>query len=140
MRSVAGSSSQIARDTLPLMRSLGKRKLFGVLLLVGLVVAIVTTAGLVELHDEILEASSQQVDQALQSWVHGFSSPALTRLMQLLSLIGSPFVLAPAVMLAALWMVWRGLKDDAVLVVVAAFGGVVLDEVMKLHFKRLRPD
>src|ERR1700712_2545309 len=122
------------------MRSLGKRKLFGVLLLVGLAVAIVTTAGLVELHDEILEASSQQVDQALQSWVHGFTSPALTRVMQLLSWIGSPFVLAPAVMLAALLMWWRGLKDDAVLVVVAAFGGVVLDEVMKLHFKRLRPD
>jgi undecaprenyl-diphosphatase len=32
------------------------------------------------------------------------------------------------------------MKDDAVLVTAAALGGVALDEVMKLHFKRLRPD
>jgi hypothetical protein len=31
-------------------------------------------------------------------------------------------------------------KDDAVLVAAAALGGVALDEVMKLHFKRLRPE
>jgi undecaprenyl-diphosphatase len=57
-----------------------------------------------------------------------------------LSWIGSPFALTPAVALAAGLLWWRGLKDDAVLVAAAALGGVVLDEVMKLHFKRLRPE
>ena len=42
------------------MRSLRKRKLLGVLLLVGFGAALVTTFGLVELHDEILKASFQQ--------------------------------------------------------------------------------
>ena len=123
-----------------LMRSLRKRKLFAVLLLVGFGVALVTTFGLVELHDEILKASFEQRDQAIQSWVHGFATPTLTKVMRGLSWIGSPFVLTPAVALAAGLLWWRGLKDDAVLVAAAALGGVALDEVMKLHFKRLRPE
>ena len=47
------------------MRSLRKRKLFGALLLVGFVVALVTTSGLVKLHDEILKTSFEQRDQAI---------------------------------------------------------------------------
>jgi undecaprenyl-diphosphatase len=122
------------------MRSLRKRKLFGVLLLVGLGVALVTTSGLVELHDEILKASFEQRDQAIQSWVHGFTRPWLTEVMSGLTWIGSPVVLVPAVTFAAGLLWWRRRKDDAVLVAAAALGGVALDDVMKLHFKRLRPD
>src|SRR3984957_16335814 len=122
------------------MRSLRKRKLFGWLLLVGFGAALITTAGLVKLHDEILKASFEQRDQAIQSWVHGFATPALTKVMRALSWIGSPFVLTPVVALAAGLLWWRGLKDDAVLVASAALGGIALDEVMKLHFKRLRPE
>jgi undecaprenyl-diphosphatase len=122
------------------MRSLRKRKLFGALLLVGFGVALVTTSGLVKLHDEILKASFEQRDQAIQSWVHGFARSMLTEAMSGLSWIGSPFVLTPAVALAA-GLMWRwGLKDDAVLVAAAALGGVALNEVMKLHFKRSRPE
>ena len=123
-----------------LMRSLRKRKLLGALLLVGFGAALVATFGVVELHDEILKASFEQGDQAIQSWVHGFTRPMLTEMMRGLSWIGSPFALVPAVTLAAGLMWWRGLKDDAVLVMAAALGGVALDEVMKLHFKRLRPE
>jgi undecaprenyl-diphosphatase len=112
----------------------------GALLLVGFGAALVATFGVVELHDEILKASFEQGDQAIQSWVHGFTRPMLTEMMRGLSWIGSPFALVPAVTLAAGLMWWRGLKDDAVLVMAAALGGVVLDEVMKLHFKRLRPE
>jgi len=122
------------------MRSLRKRKLFGALLLVGFGVALVTTTGLVKLHDEILKAPFEQRDQAIQSWVHGFTRPMLTEVMSGLSWIGSPFVLTPAVTLAAGLMWWRRRKDDAVLVAAAALGGVALNEVMKLHFKRLRPE
>ncbi len=114
--------------------------MFGVLLAVGLGAALVATFGLVELHDEILEASSVLADQALQSWVHGFTRPWLTVVMEALSWIGSPFALGPAVMIAVVVLWWRRFSDDAVLVAAAAFGGVLLDEVMKLHFKRLRPD
>jgi membrane-associated phospholipid phosphatase len=128
------------RDTLRLMRSLRKRKLLGALLLVGFGAALVATSGLVKLHDEILKASFGQGDQAIQSWVHGLARPMLTQVMVGLSWIGSPFALVPAVALAAGLMCWRGMKDDAVLVVAAALGGVALNEVMKLYFKRLRPD
>ncbi len=114
--------------------------MFGWLLLVGFGAALITTAGLVKLHDEILNASFEQRDQAIQGWVHGFARPMLTEAMRGLSWIGSPLVLTPAVTLAAGLMWWRKLKDDAVLVAAAALGGVALDEVMKLHFKRIRPD
>ena len=52
------------------------------LLLVGFGAALVTTFGLVELHDEILKSSFEQGDQALQSWVHGFATPLLTEMMR----------------------------------------------------------
>jgi undecaprenyl-diphosphatase len=122
------------------MRSLRKRKLFAALLLVGFAVALVTTAGLVKLHDEILKASFERRDQAIQTWVHGFASPMLTEAMRALSWIGSPYAVTPAVILAAGLMWWWGRKDAAVLVAAAALGGVGLDEVMKWHFKRARPD
>jgi undecaprenyl-diphosphatase len=115
-------------------------KLFATALLVGFAVALVTTAGLVKLHDEILRAPFEQRDQAIQSWVHGFATPMLTEAMRGLSWIGSPFVLVPAVTLAVGLLGWRGLNNDAVLVAAAALGGLALDEVMKLHFKRSRPD
>ena len=122
------------------MRSLRKRKLFAALLLVGFLVSLVTTSGLVMLHDEILNESFEQRDQAIQSWTHGFASPRLTEVMRGLSWIGSPFALVPTITLAVglMWR-WRR-KDDAILVAAAALGGVALDEVMKLHFKRLRPE
>ncbi len=122
------------------MRSLRKRTVSGVLLLVGLAASLVVTYGLVELHDEILEASFRHWDQAIQSWVHGLASPMLTQVMLGLSWIGSPYALVPAVALAAGLLWWRRMKDDAVLVIAAALGGVALNEVMKLYFKRLRPD
>ena len=122
------------------MRSLRKRKLFGALLVVGFGAALITTFGLVELHDEILKSSFEQGDQAIQAWVHSFTTPLLTEIMRGLTFIGSPFVLAPSVTLAAALLWWRNLKDSAVLVAAAAAGGIALDEVMKLHFKRLRPD
>ena len=122
------------------MRSLRKWKLSGTLLLVGFGAALVATSGLVKLHDEILKASFRYWDQAIQSWVHGLATPMLTQGMLALSWIGSPFALVPAVALAAGLLWWRGLKNDAVLVVAAALGGVALNEVMKLYFKRSRPD
>lgn len=64
----------------------------------------------------------------------------LTEVMRGLSWIGSPFALVPIVSVAVALM-WRlGRKDNATVVAAAALGGVALDEVMKWHFKRLRPD
>lgn len=93
-----------------------------------------------KLHDEILKASFEQRDQALQGWVHGFARPMMTEVMSGLSWIGSPFMLVPSVALAVGLMWWWGLKNDAVLVAAAALGGVALAEVMKLHVKRSRPE
>ena len=109
-------------------------------MLVGLVAALVATSGLVDLHDEILEASFVNWDQTIQSWVHGLTTPLLTQVMLGLSWMGSPIALVPAVALAAGLLWWQRMKEDAVLVVAAALGGVALNEVMKLYFKRLRPD
>jgi undecaprenyl-diphosphatase len=122
------------------MRSLKKRKLFRAMLLVGFLVTVTVMLGLIPLHDAIAKTHFAQVDRGLQGWVHGFNSPKLTWVMFGLSTIGSPLVLVPVVTLAAGLLWWRRLKDDAVLVAAAALGGTGLDEVLKLHFKRVRPD
>lgn len=122
------------------MRSRHSRHSLASLLVIGLAAAALATSGLVELHDHILHPTFLAGDQAIQNWVHSFTSPSLTILMRLVSAIGSPFTIAPAVAIAATTLWLRKYHDDAILVAAAAFGAAALDELMKLHFKRTRPD
>ena len=58
----AAESYENTRVPLRLMRSLRKRKLFGMLLLAGFGAALVATLGLVAVHDEILKAPFERRD------------------------------------------------------------------------------
>lgn len=117
-----------------------KWKRFVVFLLVGLFGVGSLLYVLAEFHEEIAEPFLTYLDLHLQSAVHGYSSPALTRVMLELTWIGSPGFLFPSAALVAAFLWWRRLLRDAGIFATAMMGAGMLIGVLKLYFHRARPD
>jgi undecaprenyl-diphosphatase len=112
---------------------------FALLLLAGLIMSTVVTLMMAKVHEEISQPFLEHVDQSILQNIHAHDTPALTRLAFTLTFIGSPKALVPGILIAAivLWIV--KLRHDAVLLVVAIGGAALIDTVLKLHFRRIRP-
>jgi membrane-associated phospholipid phosphatase len=115
-------------------------KLFGALLLVGLVATGVMMLTLAEVHEHLGGPRMEHWDEQLQDHIHGDTTPRMTRLMFALTRIGSPQVLAPAIPALAALLWWRRLRHAAVVWLIATGGAGALVGVLKLHFRRVRPD
>src|SRR6185312_8842941 len=79
-------------------------------------------------------------DERLQEDIHNDASPGLTRYAFALSLIGSPKVLTPMILLFAALLWWRELRNASIVWLIATGGAGVLVLLLKLHFRRVRPD
>ena len=117
-----------------------KRKLFAILLLLGLAATSVMMLTLAEVHEHLGGPRMERWDDHIQDRVHGDTTPGLTRVMFALTWIGSPAVLAPAIPLLAAVFWWRGLRRAPVVWLAATCGAAVLVTLLKLHFRRVRPD
>jgi undecaprenyl-diphosphatase len=76
----------------------------------------------------------------VQAWAHARSSPALTRVMETLTVAGKPSCALPLCALAAWWLWARLRRREATLLLCSMLGAGVLDTALKLHFKRTRPE
>jgi undecaprenyl-diphosphatase len=115
-------------------------KLFGALLLVGLVATSVMMLTIAEVHEHIYGARLMRLDERVQGDVHRDTTPGLTRVMFALTWIGSPEVLGPVIPLLAAVLWWRGLRRAPVVWLAATGGASMLVLLLKLHFRRVRPD
>ena len=115
-------------------------RLFGALLLVGLVATSVMMLTLAEIHEEILEPDTVHQDVRIQHEVHEETASVLTRVMFGLSWIGSPQVMVPAIPLLAALLWLRRLHHAAWVLLISTAGAGVLNTALKLHFRRVRPD
>jgi undecaprenyl-diphosphatase len=117
-----------------------KRKLFAVLLLIGLVASGTMMLSLAEVHEHLGGRHMEHWDERIQDHVHGDATPRMTRLMFALTRIGSPKTLTPAipVFTALLW--WRRFRHAAWVWLIATGGAALLVAMLKLHFHRIRPD
>ena len=80
-----------------------------------------------------------QFDEHVRAMIHEHSSPLLTRIMQSLSLLGSPVSLASLTVVSFLIFRQSGWNRGAILLAVCMVGAEVLDQVLKLSFRRARP-
>jgi len=117
-----------------------KKRRVAVSLLVGLVGVSILLVMLAEFHEETAEPFLTSLDLHLQSIVHGYTSPALTRMMLGLTWLGSPAMLFPSSVVIAALLWWRRLRRDMVTFVTAMIGAGILLGVLKLYFHRVRPD
>lgn len=90
--------------------------------------------------DEILELETLQSDQRIYAWVHGWDSPELHSVMLGFTRLGSGPIVVCLSLLVLFWL-WFEQKSKRALTlfVVANLGGLVLNRLLKLLFRRARP-
>lgn len=89
------------------------------------------------IHHELPRLSG--FDREVQAAVHGWSSPLLTASMLALTGIGSIFDFSCALLFTMAWLIGQKRVHPAALLGAAMAGGLILNDTLKLHFKRLRP-
>ena len=91
------------------------------------------------LADEVFEGHARRFDDTVRNAVHQYASPALTRVMVIVSALGSEVlaVVFVAAVTAFLLLKWR---RAAIWLMLTAAGGLVLQVALKLGFHRTRPE
>lgn len=109
--------------------------------MVGIVVGSVASSllALTALHANLDLPLIRRFDREAQMFVHGWTSPAVTRMMLALTWLGAIkiFAVALASFILLLWM-QRRIREGALLAF-SLIGAFLLNEGLKLHFHRARP-
>lgn len=89
---------------------------------------------------QVFRNAAMDFDAAVRDGVHAWATPPLTAFFRVVTQFGSEVVLVP---LGSV-VVWRfaaaGRRHAAVLFVIAALGGEALDFMLKVLFRRTRPE
>ncbi len=89
---------------------------------------------------EVLGGASQQFDTAVRNAIHAHATAPLTDAMLAMTQFGSPAALI-VFTLGAVWILRNhGRPHAAVLLVICLLGGEALDGILKLIFRRPRPE
>ena len=115
------------------------RLALGSLLLVGMMTAIAALFFFGWLADEMLEGDTVRFDEVVRNFVHEAAFPALTSAMQLASFLGSTLFLVIFGVLIVITLYLRKHRHGAVIFTVTTIGSSVLMVILKLAFKRPRP-
>ena len=92
-----------------------------------------------KLAEEVWQRQSFSFDDPILLWLHGHSTPFLSRIMLGLSLVGGyPLLVGSGLLCAAFWA--RGRGRDALFVALCIGGVSALNVTAKLIFQRARPD
>ncbi len=78
-------------------------------------------------------------DLLWQARIHSLASPLLTHVMVAFTWIGSIKIFATALTIALIYLALRDGLHDAILLFTAIAGAFILNETLKLHFHRMRP-
>jgi undecaprenyl-diphosphatase len=112
-----------------------KRTLLAGFVSAGLALAIFAWLAASVLRGEIVE-----FDSAVRDAVHSRASPWMTRFMRSVTRLGSELIMAPLGLLIAWRLVAAGRRHAAVLLLIASAGGETLNQLLKLLFRRPRPE
>jgi len=108
-------------------------------LVTGFVVAVATLVLFGVLAEDVATHEAIVFDGQANTALHRFATPILDVVMNTATLLGSAYVLGPLVLLVLIALLVTRRKRTAAFLAVAAVGGALLDEVLKLTFQRARP-
>ena len=111
----------------------------GIFLVGGLLVAVAGTGAFVAIASEVREGETQAFDEAVIRWLGENRTPALDAVMIEVTALGTGTVVLMIVAIAALFLTLSARKYSAILLLVAASGGILLNGILKLGFDRPRP-
>ena len=90
--------------------------------------------------NEMLRGQTMHFDMAVRGQIHSWATPLLTRSMRGVTLLGS----AELLVLFGVVLIWRLMAQKriraAVVLLIAVIGGEALDQVLKIMFRRPRPE
>jgi undecaprenyl-diphosphatase len=107
--------------------------------IMGAVAYLVCLVGVVVIGWLVGQPEIPPIDAASTSFLHGLASPSLDALMVAVTGLGSSVVLASIAGMAAVLLAVRRRRAEAVFVVLALVGTLVLNETLKLLVQRPRP-
>ena len=113
---------------------------FGIFVLAGAAFALLGTWAFAEFAQKVTSGSTQALDDAVLRWILPHRDPALDAIMLEITSLGTASVVTMVVGVAALFLWLNKHKHSAVLLFVSTFGGVILNNLLKLGFSRQRPD
>jgi undecaprenyl-diphosphatase len=90
--------------------------------------------------EDVHGQEANALDTLLTPLLHSLSSPFLDSAMNALTALGSPPVVLLLLAVALTLLIWRRHRAEALFLVVAMVGSVVLNESLKLVFHRPRPE
>lgn len=88
---------------------------------------------------DVLRHQTIRFDAVVRDALHSLATPGLTRFFETVTWFGSELFLVPFGIFAFWRLAAAGRKHAAALFALAALGGEILDEVLKLAFHRGRP-
>jgi undecaprenyl-diphosphatase len=112
---------------------------FGIFLFSGTAVAIVFTWAFSELAQRVRKGSTQPFDDAIMHWVGAHQSSRVQSVMLEATSLGTGTVVGMIVLIAGTFLWLNHHRHSAVLLVVATLGGSLLDNLLKIGFRRPRP-
>ena len=111
----------------------------GIFLVSGAVIALVATLGFGELAETVMAGRTQQFDESVLRWMGTHHTKLLDGAMLEITALGTGTVVIMIVCISALFLWLTRHRYSALLLLVAAGGGLVLNLVLKLFFDRPRP-
>ena len=125
----------------PIINSLGQLlRQIGWSIVIGLAGSILLLIVFSELTEDIFRNEFTKIDDNFELWVHSLASPALDVFFNIFTTIGgvAGISVLTALTFGLLWR--RGHLHSAWLVVLASGGGIVINQILKLLFRRPRPE
>ena len=90
--------------------------------------------------NEVVERESIHFDLPILHWVHSLASPALDRIVPIMTDIGGPIggALLAGIVTVIFWL--KGKKREAYVLAFSSAGAAILNVLLKVTFMRARPD
>jgi undecaprenyl-diphosphatase len=111
----------------------------GLVLVAGAAIAVGATWMFVELADVVREGATQEFDEAVLRWMATHQRPWLQHTMFEITLLGTGLVLMVMVAVSAMFLWLSDHRFSALLLLIATWGGVAINSILKSTFDRPRP-
>lgn len=112
----------------------------GLFLVAGIVISVIATWVFGEFAEVVIAGKTQAFDEAVLRWMGAHRTPLLDSAMVEITALGTGMVVMMIVSISALFLALTRHRYSALLLLVATFGGLVLNLVLKLFFDRPRPE
>jgi undecaprenyl-diphosphatase len=112
----------------------------GIFLLIGAAITISGTWAFAKLAGHVRSGSTQTFDNGVLRWIASHRTPLLDGVMLEVTSLGTGTVVLMIVAVAGLFLWLNQHKHSALLLGIAALGGLILNNLLKAEFGRPRPD